>query len=730
MKKIFCVILAFFLLTTTFTGCNTAFNGNSNTEPEEADVQAEESFIPPTLKLDIESVYADTINAYIEIVINHEFVPDIYDCVTYPKGMDKEIGTDLLEMALTKGDTVDGYCIQDINGDGIEELIFLDRYYNVDALFTYIDGKVKFVKQFDSGAIDKYGNIYDRTFNKYSFFGWQECVQTMDSHGDLTDILFYGSVGDEDKTDNEYYKKVNDKYASATKEEIEEFKKQFRQLWEQPHQYDCLSKLTEEHLTYTPFGDEYVRLTGFSALNSHSSYRSGEIMGDYDALGQPVLYVRPWNEFLTIPKVYGTEEYGVMPFERNFFCAALLNQDTGILFANQAYDSTKIDVIKFTKGNDNYSIKTIDIPLISTEQLGIMELFCSFIDSQTGYLFVFEAILKGYEAQGGEMLSVYKTEDGGETWHYVEAEKPLKHSLADRIIYAEFLNENIGIVSGRYKQAEFLEGRTYITFDGGKTWNSFASLPYPDDGKGLYSTIRSIEFKDDLYKMTVDAVINGGSTASSRRETHIYISEDMRSWELEGAPILENPFSSYATIAHMFRTIAENVMHFDEEKNRNGEYEAMCNAQKDHEKEWYYSIFTAAFANKPADISAYHCETEDINGDYMPELFLKQGDTILAIFTTFEGKPVMLDAFWNRYRGDLLDDGLIYTTGSSGASQTKHCIYRLPQDGQKLELIDEFGTNGVDDKNETVYYQLINGEKVPITKDEFDTLMTKYQSKH
>ncbi len=701
---------------------NSNTNVNDNNTVEENDSGESKILTSDYINLkpydpSLNGVYADTINLFIEIYANKRRDPYVYDGVTYPDGMENELGAKILEMALNRGSIIDGYCIKDINGDGIDELIFMDSLYNIYGILTNIDGEVKFVKSFGYGAIDKSGLIYDSEFGTHSFSSWQESIQKLDSNGELIDIICYGSyTGDNSDDDSEYYKLVDGQYLPSGKAEIEEFKSQFRTLWDGERLYE-ITNLTKEHMSYTTFNEDFHTLQDLEKIYSNSSSIT-DFLGTYDDMGQPIIYVRSWDEYFKIPIVYGTTEYGVMPFNNYFFCATLTSNNTGVLFAKQAYHSTKIDIITFTKGSNQYTVRTIDISL-SEEGLGIHNLFCNFVDSQTGFLFIFETILSEFTAQGGERLLLYKTKDGGKTWNHVECDNPIRHSLADSTIYAGFINENTAIVSGRYKHAELLEDRSYITFDGGKSWEDIAPLPYPEYEEGIYSELLSFDHIDGKYVMTVRVVIDGGGT-NRREEIHSYISYDLRSWELDGVPEKAVHFSSYDSVLYMYSIIAKNAMTYNDQID----YKSMFKFNSELDEEWYNKLSNAALTLRPKDITSYGYEYIDINKDGTKELILTTNTdySILAIFTMSNGKPVLLDAFWSRYQGHIDSDGLLHTRGGNGWDCSVLRIYKLSPEGDRLELVSEIGSDGhTNDKIN--FYKLVNNKKVSISEEEYNSLL-------
>ncbi len=108
----------------------------------------------------------------------------------------------------------------------------------------------------------------------------------------------------------------------------------------------------------------------------------------------------------------------------------------------------------------------------------------------------------------------------------------------------------------------------------------------------------------------------------------------------------------------------------------------------------------------------------DVNGDGRDELLymIEEEYMLIAIFTEFDGKPVLLDNFWNRYRGRIDTDGLIHTYGSNGAMYPSLIIYKISDRAPALEHVIELGCDW--GSSEDRYIKLENGVKEQITFDE------------
>ena len=111
--------------------------------------------------------------------------------------------------------------------------------------------------------------------------------------------------------------------------------------------------------------------------------------------------------------------------------------------------------------------------------------------------------------------------------------------------------------------------------------------------------------------------------------------------------------------------------------------------------------------------------TRDINGDGEPELLLLRRDGILlALFTTCQGQPRLLDAFHTGYRAVMTDQGQLYTLFYSAAGQYDYHIQTLGSDGQ----FTTDGAFGVDSPG-TYHYEIQNGRECAISAERFEQLL-------
>ncbi|SEW32792.1 hypothetical protein [[Clostridium] fimetarium] len=111
---------------------------------------------------------------------------------------------------------------------------------------------------------------------------------------------------------------------------------------------------------------------------------------------------------------------------------------------------------------------------------------------------------------------------------------------------------------------------------------------------------------------------------------------------------------------------------------------------------------------------------KDLNRDSNPELILLMKDyTMLAIFSTVDGKPKLLDSFWPRHRCALNNSNLLYTESTGGVDYWEYEILQISQDGSELLPLLQFGC-------EDGFYKIIDREKYNISQLEMEEFLIKY----
>ena len=116
----------------------------------------------------------------------------------------------------------------------------------------------------------------------------------------------------------------------------------------------------------------------------------------------------------------------------------------------------------------------------------------------------------------------------------------------------------------------------------------------------------------------------------------------------------------------------------------------------------------------------------DLNGDGIDELFwLRRDRSIAAIFTCYEGKAVLVDAYWARSRAYVSQNKELYVNGSSGADNNDFRSYKLLSDGT-LQFVRGAYSMYDPEMDEVRYFEIVPDETVDITEEEFDLIIADY----
>ena len=208
-----------------------------------------------------------------------------------------------------------------------------------------------------------------------------------------------------------------------------------------------------------------------------------------------ILHIEDWDEYKQISCINHPEITSNDPV----FSIALNDEFALLFFKPYGQTTLPLQVIRLIKGTEEAVVNQISID----EAIYLNDLYCNFISNQVGYLFVFEEGAGGFPSGHTQLNSILKTNDGGNTWNSLAIEHFPLINLKNRICFSKMLNENIGIVSGRYwaDDYDFCE-RTLLTIDGGLHWVNIAEMPqmyslcqpevteFVQDGESYILTVR------------------------------------------------------------------------------------------------------------------------------------------------------------------------------------------------------------------------------------------------
>ena len=175
----------------------------------------------------------------------------------------------------------------------------------------------------------------------------------------------------------------------------------------------------------------------------------------------------------------------------------------------------------------------------------------------------------------------------------------------------------------------------------------------------------------------------------------------------------------YKPVLNIYKDV---IINLDEKINSKGS----PYSEGTKEYEWESAIIVAVTTLRlSTSVPGYaFCDLNKNGNDEM--LLLLDDYTVLAIFSFADGKPVLLDNYWNRKKCTIEQDGTIQVYGSGGADTSSFSIFNISDNDKELVLLEEYGTDGHDP--ETLYpryYKISNGNKTPITVLEYAAALSQ-----
>ena len=211
------------------------------------------------------------------------------------------------------------------------------------------------------------------------------------------------------------------------------------------------------------------------------------------------------------------------------------------------------------------------------------------------------------------------------------------------------------------------------------------------------------------------AALNDSSTIKNHTEAEITEKKTQNSYEIYRAVI-----DTYREVVEQERTSAKDYLsdasYTAAKTNSNGELEEIIFGVLDD---------SAVFPRPDGTYASVGYAFADLNGNGSDELILFSGGRIIAIFSAPDGAPKLLIRFMRNRTCFVMQDGRLHIEGSGVVVGTTQTLELSPDD-RELLLIEEFGFNDLDEFGEVILYKLVDGEKQRISKDEFDSISSKY----
>lgn len=259
-----------------------------------------------------------------------------------------------------------------------------------------------------------------------------------------------------------------------------------------------------------------LKLVPYSDLKNTSIWR--------DESGEFFLYVNEWNTYRQLSGLSSYHDW----FYLTDNCIVIDDKTTTIALINQfgKHDEPTIITYHFNRDNSLVELHAVPLNIIASSEYDTF--FVNMHTADHGYYFLTPTMdgSQDWRMDGvqGWPLFMFETTDGGKSWNQIST-NTFDFCTSDYVNIIKFVSPNVGIISFRYVNLKDLCERTYLTLDGGLTWNQISQLPYPSDGKWGYSEVIDIEFIDDCYCLTVKLSDN----AQGKQR---YSSKDLINWTL------------------------------------------------------------------------------------------------------------------------------------------------------------------------------------------------------
>ena len=226
----------------------------------------------------------------------------------------------------------------------------------------------------------------------------------------------------------------------------------------------------------------------------------------HDRSGMLYMHVADWDAYLKTPlKQYIS--YSKDQIASKLHAAAVCGDTAWLIAASYPLYSHSKGVSCFSMASITRQgeIQSWSVELGQTYCITRMSLY--FSDAKNGKLLI------TYEESVYQRLLLLKTEDGGKTWNEEISESlPVSYGgakTARPFTALGFVSDQIGFASIDYWAEIEPETRTYLTYDGGKTWANWNYATTKEEMPDGYGETISLTLKDGILTLTVR--VHGGN---------------------------------------------------------------------------------------------------------------------------------------------------------------------------------------------------------------------------
>ena len=300
-----------------------------------------------------------------------------------------------------------------------------------------------------------------------------------------------------------------DAFAQTEIRTLHGYKDSYTAAWAAQNGYGFVDMQNDYIPEYAPREIDASALVYHSVAQSTSKNTPhGQVGVDiaHDRAGTLYLHVRDWDAyFKTTLKQYADYSRDAIDMERH--TAAVCGDTVWLIAGTQplytfSQGMSSFSMLSLTR---NGKMQTFTAELGQTVHPRKLSLY--FSDTQNGKLLVV------HEEQLDYQLLLFETHDGGRTWSRVQSDTlPVSHGGAKQarpFAAIGFVSDLIGFASIEYRAEIEPETRTYLTFDGGKTWEKWNYQTTKDEMPEGYGDTVALSQKDGVLYLTVS--VQGGN---------------------------------------------------------------------------------------------------------------------------------------------------------------------------------------------------------------------------
>ncbi|MBE6553070.1 MAG: hypothetical protein E7666_01880 [Ruminococcaceae bacterium] len=187
-------------------------------------------------------------------------------------------------------------------------------------------------------------------------------------------------------------------------------------------------------------------------------------------------------------------------------------------------------------------------------------------------------------------------------------------------------------------------------------------------------------------------------------------------------------FSDYAAIVELYSQIHTATRRYGALLD----YTELFGIIDAQQLEWADRLTDSVCSLFPSEQTKLACQyaVKDLNFDGIFELILLRNDCeVVAIFTKVDGKPVLLDHYWEG-RQCLIDHrGRIYVVEGDWKNNLLWRVYQISEDGKSLKWLDAVGYENCEVINDVMaadYFKIENEQKISVSKSEYQAIAGRY----